>query len=139
MRLPVTQAGRWAANVLRASVPGRVAHVFERCFYLVNNRGEMARVGEPAIGAGPLNVLLARHRPAPSWRGLLQPGQPYTICGLLLALHALGRPSAAQAVSHWALPLARHRSSHLSVAHLSAAAKFKAQWDALPSARMPSW
>lgn len=249
MRLPVAQAGRWAAKVLRTPVPGRVAHVFERSFYLVNNRGEMACVGEPAIGAGPLNALLAGHRPTPSWQVLLQPGQPYTfrsgevwfgnrlvlcvrdallwrppipakaldlrllkrhlrdlrrvarrwapseglgflvterpppladslngkfaaqavrgviplrrwlagflpepkpgghsqppataaallglgpgltpsgddmICGLLLALHALGRPSAAQAVSHWALPLARLRCSPLSVAHLSAAAE----------------
>ncbi|MCZ6473808.1 MAG: DUF2877 domain-containing protein [SAR324 cluster bacterium] len=261
VRLPVTQAGRRATNLLRAPLPGRVAHVFERCFYLENSRGEMACVGEPSIGAGPLNALLGDLDvdvwPGAPWWRLLRPGHRYTskggevwvgnglvlcvrnaslwraphpartldrrllechlrglrraaqqaapkeglsflvtgspppeadslrgaiaaqavraviplshwlagqpeagvspepgapnkaaysqpppaaeallglgpgltpsgddlICGLLLALHALDRPAVAHALAQWALPLARHRCSPLSAAHLSAAAE----------------
>ena len=261
VRLPVILAGGRAATLLRSPLPGRVAYVFERSFYLANCRGELACVGEPSLGAGPLNALLGGQNvdvgPASSWRRLLRPGHRYTskcgevwignglvlcvrdaslwraphparaldrrllerhlrglrrvahqaapkeglgflitenpppeadslrgaiaaqavraviplshwlagqpvagvspepaelikaaysqppaaaaallglgpgltpsgddlICGLLLALHALARPAAAHALAHWALPLARHRCSPLSAAHLSAAAE----------------
>ena len=52
--------------------------------------------------------------------GLTPSGDDF-IGGMLIALRMLGENGAADAVAHWALPLAKQRTHRISVAHLEAA------------------
>ncbi len=51
----------------------------------------------------------------------LTPSGDDLIGGMLIALHAIGRPGLADALGRWVVSLARTRSTRISLAHLSAA------------------
>ena len=66
--------GRIAAKTLSADAEGRVLAVFSRSLYLQALGGELACIGEPSLGRGPLNAIvgelidLDRLRPGAAWR-----------------------------------------------------------------------
>ncbi len=57
--LTATVLGKFAASVLRQNSEFEVAALFERSFYLSSGNSTIC-VGEESLGAGPLNVLVAR-------------------------------------------------------------------------------
>ena len=56
---PVTLLGDGAMRALAPGLNGRVMAVFRRSFYMESEAGDLACLGPPSLGAGPLNAIAA--------------------------------------------------------------------------------
>jgi hypothetical protein len=85
---PVTTIGDAAARILAGTGEGRVFAVFGRSFY-VDFGGGLVCVGPPDFGPGPSHLLAAFDDVA-AWTDRLEPGDPATSLGGVLAVAGLG-------------------------------------------------
>lgn len=97
-----------------STVPGAVEAHFARAVPALSRWLEEMLSGRGASGSRPITDLLGAG-------GGLTPSGDDCIVGVLVALHALGKRSAAASVASLVAPHAPHRTTRLSAAHLDAA------------------